>query len=82
MRDTGIVRNVDDLGRVVIPMELRRSLGIKVKDPISIHVDGNKIILTKPTDSCAICGTIDGEMAEFKGRLICEGCVGELREYV
>jgi len=79
MQDLGIVRSVDDLGRVVIPMELRRSLGIKVKDPISIHVDGDKIILAKPAGSCVICGTLDGGMIEFRGRLICDGCIGELR---
>lgn len=80
MRNTGIVRNVDDLGRIVLPMELRRSLGIKVKDPISVHIDGDKIILTKPQDSCAICGTLDRVMTEFKGRLICEGCIEGLRK--
>lgn len=79
MRDTGIVRKVDDLGRIVLPMELRRSLGIKVKDPISIHVEGDRIILSKPVDSCAICGTTEGRLDEFKGRLICESCVEELR---
>lgn len=79
MRDTGIVRKVDDLGRIVLPMELRRSLGIKVKDPISIHVEGDRIILSKPVDSCAICGTTQGALEEFKDRLICEGCLRELR---
>ena len=79
MRDTGIVRRVDDLGRIVLPMELRRSLGIKVKDPISIHIDGEKIILSKPIDSCAICGTTQGKLTEFKDRLICEACRDELR---
>ena len=47
MKDTGIVRRVDDLGRIVIPMELRRTLGINVKDPMSILVDGDRIILQK-----------------------------------
>ena len=79
MRDTEIVRKVDDLGRIVLPMELRRSLGIKVKDPISIHVEGDRIILSKPVDSCAICGTTHGALEEFKDRLICEGCLRELR---
>ena len=54
MQDTGIVRRVDDLGRIVIPMELRRTLGINVKDPISIYVEGEKIILEKHRDACAI----------------------------
>ena len=56
MHDTGIVRRVDDLGRIVIPMELRRTLGIKVKDPMAIYVEGDRIILEKHQDACAICG--------------------------
>ena len=56
MHDTGIVRRVDDLGRIVIPMELRRTLGIKVKDPMAIFVEGDRIILTKHKDACALCG--------------------------
>ena len=57
MRDTGIVRRVDELGRIVIPMELRRTLGINVKDPIAIYTEGDRIILEKSTDSCALCGS-------------------------
>lgn len=51
MKSTGIVRKVDELGRVVIPIELRRVLGIEEKDPVEIYVDGDKIILKKYTDS-------------------------------
>ena len=53
MSDTGIVRHVDELGRIVIPMEMRRTLGIKAKDPISIYVEGERIILPKHRDACA-----------------------------
>ena len=80
MRDTGIVRRVDDLGRVVIPMELRRSLGIKVKDPLAIFVDGDKVVLARPEKSCAICGSANAEFVEVRGRLVCEECVTELRK--
>lgn len=79
MSDTGIVRRVDDLGRVVIPMELRRTLGIRVKDPISIHVEGERIILQKHVDSCVICGDTE-ETALFKGRPLCTACVREIRK--
>lgn len=75
MHDTGIVRRVDDLGRIVIPMELRRTLGIKVKDPIAIFVEGERIILTKHKDSCAICGSTENVSAEIKGRAVCEDCL-------
>lgn len=47
MKSTGIVRKVDDLGRVVIPKELRRTLGIDLKDPLEIYIDGDQIILQK-----------------------------------
>lgn len=81
MRDTGIVRRVDDLGRVVIPMELRRSLGIKVKDPLAIFVDGEKVVLARPEKSCAICGSTDvSDFVELKGRLVCDTCVEELKK--
>lgn len=80
MRDTGIVRHVDDLGRIVIPMELRRTLGINVKDPISILVDGENIILTKHRDSCAVCGDAESETVEVKGRAICTSCVTAIKK--
>ncbi len=78
MNDTGIVRRVDDLGRIVIPMELRRTLGINVKDPMAIMVDGERIILQKHKDVCAICGSND-EIVEFKNRSICGECVRALK---
>jgi AbrB family transcriptional regulator, transcriptional pleiotropic regulator of transition state genes len=79
MHDTGIVRKVDDLGRIVIPMELRRTLGIKVKDPIAIYVEGDRIILTKHKDACAICGATDEDMTDVKGRRVCATCVATIR---
>lgn len=80
MHDTGIVRKVDDLGRIVIPMELRRTLGIRVKDPIAIYVEGDRIILTKHRDACAICGSTDREMTDVKGRQVCESCIAVIRK--
>lgn len=78
MGDTGIVRRVDDLGRIVIPMELRRTLGIHVKDPISISVEGERIILEKHRDSCVICGTED-DIERVKGRPLCRDCLIVIR---
>lgn len=80
MHDTGIVRRVDDLGRIVIPMELRRSLGIKVKDPLEIFVEGERIILARPKESCVVCGETNPRMATVKGRLICPECIGVIRK--
>lgn len=80
MHDTGIVRRVDDLGRIVIPMELRRTLGIKVKDPIAIFTEGERIVLQKHKDSCAICGATDSDMTAVKGRVVCPSCVSEVKK--
>ena len=79
MSDTGIVRRVDDLGRIVIPMELRRSLGIKVKDPLSIHVEGDRIILQKHRDVCALCGGT-AIAATVNDRAVCADCVKEIKK--
>lgn len=79
MHDTGIVRRVDDLGRIVIPMELRRTLGIKVKDPMAIFVEGDRIILQKHRDVCTICGDASADMHSIKGRPVCASCVAEMK---
>jgi transcriptional pleiotropic regulator of transition state genes len=78
MSDTGIVRRVDDLGRIVIPMELRRTLGIRVKDPLSISVEGERIILQKHRDACVICGS-EEHVHAVKERPICEECIGAIK---
>lgn len=78
MGDTGIVRRVDDLGRIVIPMELRRTLGINVKDPLSISVEGGRIILEKHRDSCAICGSTE-DVSEIKSRPVCADCITTIK---
>ncbi len=74
MHDTGIVRRVDDLGRIVIPMELRRTLGIMVKDPMAIYVEGDRIILEKHKDVCTICGS-PNDISQIKGRPVCADCM-------
>jgi transcriptional pleiotropic regulator of transition state genes len=79
MSDTGIVRRVDDLGRIVIPMELRRTLGIHVKDPISISVEGERIILEKYRASCVICGA-EEDVRTVKDRAVCADCIAEIKK--
>ena len=78
MNVTGIVRRIDDLGRIVLPMELRRTLGIHVKDPLSISVDGDRIILQKHRDACAVCGN-GGETVIVADRAICLDCVALIK---
>ncbi len=79
MSETGIVRRVDDLGRVVIPMELRRTLGINVKDPMSITAEGERIILQKHHEACVICGSRD-DVVEVKGRPVCGACIKDIKK--
>lgn len=80
MGDTGIVRRVDDLGRIVLPMELRRTLGIGVKDPLSISVEGDRIILVKHHDACALCGSTDDVLrVSDRDRAICRECVSAVK---
>lgn len=73
MKSTGIVRKVDELGRVVVPIELRRTLGIAEKDPVEIFVDGDQIILRKyqPYNACAVTGDISSDnISVLDGKLI------------
>jgi transcriptional pleiotropic regulator of transition state genes len=74
MKSTGIVRRIDDLGRVVIPKELRRTLGVASLDPLEIFVDGDKIILKKYNPGCTLCDSLT-DLKELSGKLICASCV-------
>ncbi len=79
MKATGIVRKVDELGRIVLPIELRRTLNIDVRDPLEIYVDQENILLKKYAPACVICGDDDG-LVEFKGKRICRSCISKLGE--
>ncbi len=79
MKSTGIVRKVDELGRVVIPKELRKTLDIAEKDGMEIYVDGNAIILKKYEPSCIFCGS-GTDVFSFKGRNICSRCLEEIKK--
>ena len=79
MKSTGIVRKVDELGRVVIPIELRRTLGISIKDALEIYVDEERIILKKYEPACIFCGSADG-IKQFGGRIICQDCISKMGE--
>jgi len=77
MKSTGIVRKVDELGRVVIPIELRRTLGIGEKDALEIYVDGERIMLKKYEPACIFTGNAD-DLVYFKGKMISRQCIREL----
>jgi transcriptional pleiotropic regulator of transition state genes len=77
MKSTGIVRRVDELGRVVLPIELRRTLRIEDKDSLEIYVDGEKIVLRKYEPACIFCGNAEN-IETFRGKNICRDCLKSL----
>lgn len=77
MKSTGLVRKVDELGRVVIPIELRRNLGIEEKDALEIYVNGEQIILQKYEPACIFCGNADN-VVNFNNKIVCKECIGSL----
>ena len=79
MKSTGIVRRIDELGRVVLPIELRRTLDIDIKDSLEIYVDNSSIILKKYEPACVFCGNAS-DVISFKGKNICKNCIHEMNE--
>ncbi|HHU30167.1 MAG TPA: AbrB/MazE/SpoVT family DNA-binding domain-containing protein [Firmicutes bacterium] len=79
MKATGIVRKVDELGRVVIPVELRRMLGINIKDGLEIFVDRENIILRKYEPACIFCHSAEN-IISHQGKNICSSCVEEINQ--
>ncbi|HEY4429527.1 MAG TPA: AbrB/MazE/SpoVT family DNA-binding domain-containing protein [Paenibacillus sp.] len=77
MKATGIVRRVDDLGRVVIPKELRRTLGIAEGDAMEIFMDGDKIVLKKYSPGCTLCGSLEG-IEYISSKPICHPCISKI----
>ena len=78
MKATGIVRKVDELGRIVLPIELRRNLGIEIKDPIEIYVDGDYIVLKKYEPACIFCGNAK-DVTRIHDKNVCANCISELK---
>ena len=81
MKSTGIVRKVDELGRIVLPIEMRRTLDIAEKDALEIYVEGESVILRKYQASCVFCDSVK-EIISFKGRNVCAACIGKLKEKI
>jgi len=79
MRSTGVVRKIDEMGRVVLPSELRRTFAINENDPMEIYVDGNTIILKKYEPACIFCGQAK-DVALYKSKNICPDCMRDLKK--
>jgi transcriptional pleiotropic regulator of transition state genes len=78
MKSTGIVRKVDELGRVVIPIELRRTLDIAEHDSLEIYVDGDRIVLRKYEPACIFCGSSE-DVENFMGKNVCHNCMQSMQ---
>lgn len=81
VKSTGIVRKVDELGRIVLPIELRNKLGIAEKDPIEIYVDGSSIILKKYEPNCIFCGN-SKDLIAYNDKLVCKKCQEKLSDLI
>ena len=81
MKSTGIVRKVDELGRIVLPIELRRTLGIDEKDALEIYVDQERIILRKYEPACVFCGNASNNQM-FHGKNVCRECAVAMSENI
>ena len=79
MKSTGIIRKVDDMGRIVLPIERRRTLDIAEKDALEIYVEGSSVILKKYKPSCIFCDATK-DIVVFKGKNVCPKCLRELKE--
>lgn len=77
MKSTGIIRKVDDLGRIVLPIELRRMLDIEERDELEIYMENERIILQKYEPSCIFCGS-SRDLVSYRGRNVCQDCIREM----
>lgn len=79
MKSTGVVRKIDELGRIVLPSELRKVFGIREGDELEISVEEDRVILQKRQDVCLLCSAEDPKLT-YRDRRICESCAGELAQ--
>ncbi len=78
MKTTGMIRQLDALGRIVLPIELRRTLNISTRDMLEILVEGDSIILRKYEPNCHFCGSSTG-LVSYRDKLICKHCLSEIK---
>ena len=78
MKSTGVVRKVDELGRIVLPISIRQTMDIKEKDPLEIFTDENRIILQKYQPCCVFCSNAD-RVVYFNNKRICQDCLEKIK---
>ena len=79
MKSTGIIRKVDDLGRIVLPIELRRMLDIEERDELEIFIENDRIILQKFEPTCIFCESTHS-LVTYRGKNICQECIRKMKE--
>ncbi len=79
MKSLGIVRKVDELGRIVLPIELRRQFDIAERDSLEIYTDGDSIVLKKYEPACTFCGSADN-VFDFAGKNVCASCAAKIKD--
>lgn len=77
MKSTGITRKIDQLGRLVIPTEMRKTYGIGIGDPVEIFTEGENIILRKYQPGCLFCGSLEN-LLEHDDKHVCISCVDKV----
>ncbi|MBE6975802.1 MAG: AbrB/MazE/SpoVT family DNA-binding domain-containing protein [Ruminococcaceae bacterium] len=80
MKATGIIRKVDELGRIVLPIEIRRTLDIAERDELEIFMDGDQIILQKFQPSCVFCASVRS-LISYEGKNVCVDCVRKIGQF-
>lgn len=80
MKSTGITRKVDELGRIVLPIELRRTLDIAVRDELEIYMESDHIVLQKFEPSCVFCGSSRNLMS-YRGKNVCMECIHNMEKF-
>ena len=78
MKSTGVVRKVDELGRIVLPIEIRKMMDINVKDAVEIFTDNDRIVLQKYQPACIFCNDADG-VTYFNGKRVCGRCIEKIK---
>jgi transcriptional pleiotropic regulator of transition state genes len=81
MKSTGIIRKVDELGRVVLPVEIRRNLDIADRDELEIYIENDRVILQKYEPSCVFCGSVF-DLVNYKGKNTCTHCINEMKKHI
>ena len=79
MKSTGMIRRVDELGRIVLPIEIRRIMGISERDALVISMNENEIVMRKHEPICLFCGN-NRNLKEFRGKIVCSECIREMNK--